>query len=326
MFPTKSKPHKNRIGIELEVEGKRIPNENWTPRYWKLVPEGSLREGFEFVTGPQCVIGNLDTYLEDLEKALTGSKLDLSIRTSTHVHVSVSHFTIQEVYAVIAAFYLMEDTLVRANGKARMGNLFCLRAKDAEGIFDILTSQIASGSHLQVEHNLRYGALNLNALQKFNSVEFRFMKAMPDVKLLKLWVENLYQFVQNAKELGSIREVIFQYKRSSKNLSQFYQLFFTPEFVRMIQPYIVPDDMILPYIILLDRTLKSVDTPKKIKYNFQVQEDLDPFACKEFEISPLSEGDLLRKRLAGMTSHTVVVDDVIPSPVIGWNTNVLSST
>lgn len=284
LFSFRSKPHKHRIGVELEVEGSGIPFEGWAPKYWKLVPEGSLRNGWEFVTGPQCTIGNFQTYLDDLELALSKAKLDLSIRTSTHLHVNVYDFTLEQVYAVIAAFYLMEDTLVKANGKARMGNLFCLRAKDAEGIFEILNNNATTGRHVSVDHNLRYGALNLNAIQKFGSVEFRFMRALTDTKLLKIWVENLHQMVHRARSLGSMREVISQYKRASSDLSSFYALFFTPEFIRMIRSHITPDHEILPYIIVLDKTLKTLDKPKKIKYNFKVQEDLDEFAVKEFAV------------------------------------------
>ena len=283
LFGLRGNPHKNRIGLEIEVEGSGIPNPEWSSRYWKIVPEGSLRNGHEFVTGAQCTIGNLPTYLEDLSLGLKGAKIDFSIRTSTHLHVNVANFTIEEVYAVISAFYLVEDTLVRSQGKPRMGNLFCLRSKDAEGIFEILINQINSGMHLQIEQNLRYGALNLNALSKFGSVEFRFMKAMTDTGLLRLWTENLYNLVHRAKELGSVREVVFQYKRA-KNLRDFYALFFTDEMLKLLHPYMTDAQEVLPYILLLQKSLKRLDKPAKVKYNFRFTEDLDKDAVREFDV------------------------------------------
>lgn len=298
-FGLRANTHKNRIGLELEVEGTGIPNPEWSSKYWKVVPEGSLRNGHEFVTGPQCTIGNIDTYLADLETALKGAKLELSIRTSTHLHVNVAYFTIEEVYAVISAFYLIEDTLVRANGKPRMGNLFCLRSKDAEGIFDLLVERAKTSAHLQIDQNLRYGALNLNALGKFGSIEFRFMKAMTDTKLLKLWTENLYNLVHIAKNLGTVREVIFQYKRS-QNLEDFYSLFFSKDFMRLLRPHLTPDSDILPYLILLDKTLKKVDKPKKMRYNFKIQEDLDINAVRDFDVplrSPPEMNEVRKERL-----------------------------
>lgn len=283
LFGLRGNPHKNRIGLEIEVEGSGIPNPEWSSRYWKIVPEGSLRNGHEFVTGAQCTIGNLPTYLEDLSLGLKGAKIDFSIRTSTHLHVNVAHFTLEEVYAVISAFYLIEDTLVRAQGKPRMGNLFCLRSKDAEGIFEILINQIEGGSHLTIENNLRYGALNLNALGKFGSVEFRFMKAMTDTKLLRLWTENLHNLVHRAKELGSVREVVFQYKRA-KSLRDFYALFFTDDMLKILHPYMSDGAEVLPYILLLQKALKRLDKPAKVKYNFQHKEDLDADAVREFDV------------------------------------------
>lgn len=331
-FGLKSNIHKNRIGLELEVEGTGIPNPEWVSRYWKIVAEGSLRNGHEFVTGPQCTIGNLDTYLADLDVGLSKAKVELSIRTSTHLHVNVAWFSLEEVYAVIAAFYLIEDTLVKANGKPRMGNLFCLRSRDAEGIFDILIDRATKNSHLQIDQNLRYGALNLNALSKFGSLEFRFMKAMTDTKLLKLWTDNLFHFVHTAKNLGNVREVIFQYKRS-KNLEDFYRLFFDEQFVKMLRPHITPDSDILPYLILLDKTLKKVDRPKKVRYNFRLQEDIDIDAIRDFDVpvrtmtatvlKTRSKSELLMDALGaggpvGMTGVTGIANTVqwmpIPSP------------
>jgi hypothetical protein len=291
LFGLRTNPHKNRIGLEIEVEGTGIPAPDWSSRYWKIVPEGSLRNGHEFVTGAQCTINNLPTYLEDLKAGLKGAKLDLSIRTSTHLHVNVANFTIEEVYAVISAFYLVEDTLVRSQGKPRMGNLFCLRSKDAEGIFDILINQISSGIHLQIEPNLRYGALNLNALSKFGSVEFRFMKAMTDTDLLRLWTENLHGLVHRAKELGSVREVLFQYKRA-KNLRDFYALFFTDEMLKLLHPYMTDAQEVLPYILLLQKSLKRLDKPAKVKYNFKFTEDLDVDAVREFDVPVRDESTL----------------------------------
>jgi hypothetical protein len=125
---------------------------------------------------------------------------------------------------------------------------------------------------------------------------------MPDVKELQLWVEALFGMVQAAKKLGSLQEVIFQYKRK-KNLEDFFSLFFSNEFIRIIRYYFEENDLITN-LVYLDKVLKKLDNKKKVAYNFSLCEDIDEFAVKNFEVVPVYETVKVgRKRSEGPSLH-----------------------
>lgn len=314
VYRVKNSDH-DRIGIELELEGA-ISSFETPPVYWAIVDEGSLRGGVEFVTNSRVNMRSLDKALAELDNVLKKSKCSLSIRTSTHVHVNVANYTIGQVYAIIAAFYLMEDSLVKAHGKRRTGNLFCLRARDAEGIIDLLVESASQNHHLGISQSYRYGALNLNAVQKFGSVEFRFLRAITDMKLMKLWVSNLNQMCEVAAKMG-IDNVINQYKRL--NVMAFFRLFFTPEFLSEIRLHISSDAEVLPSLVYLQRILRKLEAPKKKRFHYQLKEDIDEFAVKDFPYKKPPEELLLKPKRSDAATILLQAQEMWMNSPPDWN-------
>lgn len=184
------------IGIEIELEGKFNLIASHSPRYWTSVPEGSLRNGVEFITTEPVAIDHLDTVLEDFSKIVAKSTFKSSIRTSTHIHVNVSRSRLEQIYNFLVLWYLLEDVLVQVAGSDRQGNLFCLRASDAQGMITMLKNSLDKRTYMsEFTDQYRYSACNLAAVKKFGSLEFRFLKDMVDTTLLKTWCEGLYKIV-----------------------------------------------------------------------------------------------------------------------------------
>lgn len=81
-------------------------------------------------------------------------------------------------------------------GKERKGNRFCLRLQDAEGNLQFVHYLIKNHikeMRLVNENNMRYSAINLAAIAKYGSLEFRSMRGTLDVPTLHNWVSALIQ-------------------------------------------------------------------------------------------------------------------------------------
>jgi hypothetical protein len=70
-----------------------------------------------------------------------------------------------------------------------------LRLQDAEGMLEYVTSFIKGGlkdlMNLYREDNIRYAAMNLAAIKKYGSIEFRSMRGTMDVDILWQWINAL---------------------------------------------------------------------------------------------------------------------------------------
>lgn len=200
------------IGIELELEGVSPMDTNM--RYWTPHHEPSLKDnGLELVLSSPINMDVLPEALADVRQILSKQThlKKHSLRTSTHIHINMQTQTLRTCYSVLAAWYLIEDALIRTQGKARDGNLFCLALSRAEGILDLLVEDINAGSYLSASSNIqyRYAACNYTALRKFGSLEWRFLAGMTDMHEVESWTRLFYGFVKKAQKYSwdEIREL-----------------------------------------------------------------------------------------------------------------------
>jgi hypothetical protein len=136
LFRHKEKP--GTIGMELEVEAlAEIPT--ISSNIWLVKNDGSLRNiGYEYYTrNPINNDYQLMTRIKELTDFLSEKKFRVdydSTRTSFHVHVSMLEHTMRQVWQQVFAYWLLEKPLMNLCGKSRCGNMFCLRACDAEAL------------------------------------------------------------------------------------------------------------------------------------------------------------------------------------------------
>lgn len=188
---------KGDIGLEIEAEGKSLFNSPIS--FWNCHIDQSLRHvdqhpPIEYVLKqPLSRKGVSDalTYLLKKLKA-AGSEIRMSYRCSVHVHVNCQRLTMKQIYQYILLYMIFEDMLVNFSGKDRVGNFFCLRAKDAEYWVKVLQDSIKTMQFTELfNDNWRYTSCNTASLGKFGSLEFRSMRGTIDQKLIETWIDLL---------------------------------------------------------------------------------------------------------------------------------------
>lgn len=169
-------PLNSNIGIELELEGA----EEWpTISGWRAIPDGSLRNGTEYVfNGPQGGDKALKTILA-MEKNFKKNPPAPTFRCSTHIHLDVRDLTIAQLQRLVVAYCIFEDVMFDHCDPYRRFSNFCtpyftndhyvrrvqsclFTAGDKDGIVLRRTGEFP-----------KYSSLNLQPVGTFGSVEFR---------------------------------------------------------------------------------------------------------------------------------------------------------
>lgn len=195
-------PTAGDIGIEIEVEGNKFPLSNkapWgscdadkIPSQWEHHHDGSLRgnRNAEYVLKKPLKFDQVDKAIDDLWTMFKdyGSVLDDSNRTSVHVHLNAQDWHFSRFTSFLALYFCVEEVLTNWCGDHRVGNLFCLRAKDAPDIVYQLKQFIKNDGQWDIPKRLHYGGLNCHALVKHGSLEIRALRGVTEPEPVKTWV------------------------------------------------------------------------------------------------------------------------------------------
>lgn len=186
----------NEVALEIEVEGEGLPQGLMS--YWDVHRDGSLRNnGVEYVLRGPMSRKEIPKALEYLQLSLKEAKArpKQSNRTSVHVHMNCLPLTMKQVLQHVCLYTVFEEPLVRFAGDNRVGNLFCLRASDAEYMVHQLRKAVRSDNYQAYLDNgelLRYSSLNVAALFKYGSLEFRAMRGSVKPEEIQEWLDLLY--------------------------------------------------------------------------------------------------------------------------------------
>ena len=190
------------VGIEIEVEGRNLPKiQSILPATWNYHNDGSLRgeDNAEYVLARPLSFSDVPAAVNDLWDKFKKYEtvLDDSNRTSVHVHLNVQTFHMNRLCAFAALYFSVEELLTEFCGENRVGNLFCLRAKDAPNIITcfkrLLREEVGPGS---IAENFKYGGLNVYAISKFGSLEVRTMRGVSDADSVIQWVSILQRIYE----------------------------------------------------------------------------------------------------------------------------------
>lgn len=202
------------VGLELEIEGRNLPyvipyTTPVTEIYWTAEKDGSLRgeESYEYITnGPiniDEVPGMLDTLWNSFDS--NKSKLSLSNRCSTHVHLNMSMFTPKPITSLIALYGIVEEVATNWCGDGRVSNPFCLRMKDSQATLELWQNLLEGGDIANYggerdrDHQWKYGGLNILPLFTKGSVEFRPLRGAENKKMVIDWVNFLWALREEAR-------------------------------------------------------------------------------------------------------------------------------
>lgn len=209
------------FGVEVELEGANVTAAGpAVMALWAPHADNSLRnhhgQAIEYVSKQPY-------NLVDTEKAITvlfdflnspGVKVFDSYRTSIHVHVNFGMETFGTIYNFITLSLILDELLVSQNGDHRIGNNFCLRAKDAMGQTNSLIQSIEAGNEIfGINQNERYSSINFASLLKFGSVEFRSLEGTMHKGRLMHWINTLAQIKKMSKEFKNPTEIISMFSK-----------------------------------------------------------------------------------------------------------------
>lgn len=214
-------------GIEVELEGVNIiPKNKLTftniTNYWGTHADGSLRklapedECLEYVSrrpfNLKETVAAIDLLFDYLNSP--GVTVHDSYRTSIHVHVNCGMEPLRVIYNFITLCLILDELLVSQNGDHRIGNNFCLRAKDALGQVNSLITSIENGQCIFGMHsNERYASINFASLFKFGSIEFRSLECTTNKARLLYWVNTLGRIKDVSRGFSNPVEIISKYSQ-----------------------------------------------------------------------------------------------------------------
>lgn len=197
-------PTHSEIGLELEIEGFGAANmQAYTPgTYWSPHQDPSLRgDCIELTLRRPVSRQELPKALEQFEgfKRSVGWKSAISQRCSVHVHINFAHRTTYSLIKFLTLYAMFEPLFFEKVGSNRKGNPFCLRMSEANKfIRDFAKTFTKMNFNSLADENVRYMALNLNALHKFGSVEVRLHEGTDDIKVVQDWINVLLELVDFA--------------------------------------------------------------------------------------------------------------------------------
>ena len=191
------KHKKGKLGLEIECEFNS-PLYDIEPsiydnitKIWRVEEDGSLK-GYsnEFVIKEPCSLVSMRKNIINLKNNLNNGKVKVkeSVRAGVHVHLNVQELTPLQVFRLGLLFYILETPITKFCGENRVGNLFCLRYRDAEYIHEFLVkaykyakqNDVAGVISTLSTDYIRYAALNYTSLIKYGSIEFRCMETRPN--------------------------------------------------------------------------------------------------------------------------------------------------
>ena len=207
----------NRFGIEVEMEGDYLPTIE--DGLWSRIRDGSLR-------GNSCeyILKN-PSYLPVAEKAVVSligllnryARLDISDRCGIHVHTNIQNLRINELFNMLVFYFIAEELLIEKVSADRKGNLFCLSASEAEGQVEYLTRIAEDGGKIFMnlgQNELKYAALNIAAIPKFGTVEFRAFSTPHETKNLMEIIPLLSFFSlikAHSRQYGHPEQIIMEF-------------------------------------------------------------------------------------------------------------------
>ena len=200
-----------QVGIEVEVEGYQ-GIDNPPPlldRRWKVVPDGSLRNnGHEFVLRKPMRGKVLENAIDVLGEALP-SNAHASSNCSVHVHLDVRGSTLTQFRDLIMGYCFFEDLLFKLGGYHRRNSSFCRPLCTVSNVGEIC-SALDSGEfprHL-ISRWCKYTALNLKAVEKYGSVEFRMLEGTTSTSRISNFINVLLHIKHYADTHGNIYELV----------------------------------------------------------------------------------------------------------------------
>lgn len=203
------------IGIEIELEGQskaQLQNHiNGGNQFWVTHQDNSLRNGIELVLAQPMMGQTLRDAISYFFRTFT--KYTATPRTSIHVHINMlqPNETIEALQNMVVLYYMFEEAFFAIADENRKWNGYCNAFEDTppavlEAVMQYADDEKMLGLKLQqsAQHNNnRYYALNLNALTRFGTLEFRHLPLFHEEQRLVDWIKLIMELKAAALRMSN---------------------------------------------------------------------------------------------------------------------------
>ncbi len=200
-----------RFGIELEIVGiterraaaalRAVGLNVVTPGYthavmtsWKIVPDGSVRDGFEVVSpileGEQG-LAEAATAIDALKAAGASANRHCGM----HIHLNASDLTTDDLRTAVRRYAAFESEIDAFMPPSRRGddNRYCQSIRSLPNRPNFRNAHNVQA--LAQAQNGRYFKVNLQSLLRYNSLEFRQHNGIVDADRATHWIRFLDAFI-----------------------------------------------------------------------------------------------------------------------------------
>lgn len=208
------------MGIEVELErmgnpGASYPPDDYLKPWWTRTSDGSLRDGREFVLTEPLAGYDLSSAIHRL---LSHDGFKRHPYGSTHIHMDMleDNVDLNVLQTLVMLVYLFEDAIFALADPQREWCGFTNKLTTAPEymLANVFNPQVMDESsaafdrlHTATRQGERYYGLNMNALHKYGSIEFRYFPTAETADELIGWVSLIQSFRKAAIELGSLQAV-----------------------------------------------------------------------------------------------------------------------
>lgn len=207
------------VGLELEIEGMGLPDTASikttcpvTGGRWRATADGSLRgEALEYLFSAPVKIDSMEKLVNDLFLKFNeiGTRLTLSNRCSTHVHLNVSSWKINKIISFFALWAAVEPALIDWCGVERKSNHFCLSTKDTTANIEAWYNYMKNNaSYSQFREGLKYTALNPRHIFDIGSLEIRCGRGADNANDVINWTKLLWGLRERVDGIANPRDIL----------------------------------------------------------------------------------------------------------------------
>lgn len=204
------------VGVELEVdrdsstaESTVFPDDKILGFTWQRKSDGSLAAGYEYVLRSPLAGKQL---ADAVFKLFSGeTRVHRTYTGSTHIHLDMTDgVPVEALKVLLLMTYAFETYLYAVGDVTRQwcGYANRLMAAPSAVLEAILGSDDLRNFNRAVEDAGRYYGLNLCALSKYGSVEFRYFPTAESAEELLSWINLCQKFKKAAVAIGTVDKLL----------------------------------------------------------------------------------------------------------------------
>lgn len=181
------------VNVKVEDEGYNHTTRN----HWKLVPDGSVRNGFEVVSPILSGEAGL-AEAEIVARALDDAGATVNSSCGLHVHFDASDLDVNALKNILRRYAAHEAEIDAFMPASRRGNenTYC---KSIRGFVQGNFETISSIRDLVARQNSRYYKVNLQSISRHGTIEFRQHSGTVNAAKIANWVRFLAAFIDQCK-------------------------------------------------------------------------------------------------------------------------------